>query len=181
MAASSERKGDDAIGAAWWISLNVTRTRVSLLGFNLTVVAFLVGMLLTVHQEQTFTHHLPAMSSLFLSFCLSMIAAGSLLASQELDLQGLSRPWLFSIGDVCMYLALSQSIAGLTRKYLGAVEQAIQAVHATHPAEVGVGDFVGVALMLLALLAWGLTWASRSREARFASGNAGRSRPSTRA
>jgi hypothetical protein len=35
------------------------------------------------------------MSSLFVGFCLSIIAAAFLLASQELDLEGLSRPWQF--------------------------------------------------------------------------------------
>jgi hypothetical protein len=56
-----------------------------------------------------------------------------------------------------MYLALSQSIAGLTRKYLGAVNNAIHAIHAAHPGETSLGDFLGVALMLLSLLAWALT------------------------
>jgi hypothetical protein len=157
MAAESERRDDAALtGGQWWISLNVARTRVSLLGFNLSVIAFLIGLLLTAFEGQAFTHHLPAMSSLFVGFCLSIIAAAFLLASQELDLEGLSRPWLFSIGDVCMYLALSQSIAGLTRKYLGGIQKGIEAIHATHPGAT-LGDFLGVALMLLSLLAWALT------------------------
>ena len=95
----------------WWISLNVTRTRMSLLGFNLSVIAFLIGLFLTVYEQQAFTHYLPAMSSLFLSLALSFLSAGFLLASQELDEEGRSRPWFFSIGDILMYLQIMESLA----------------------------------------------------------------------
>ena len=39
MALGSQRTGDDDAGAAqWWISLNVARTRVSLLAFDLKLL-----------------------------------------------------------------------------------------------------------------------------------------------
>ena len=146
---------DEPPTRAWWISLNVTRTRVSLLGFNLTLIAFLVSMLLSIHEELAFSHHLPAMSSLFLGFCLSMFSTGSLLCSQELDEEGLSRPLLFSLGDLLMYLALSQTAAGLSRKYLSAVAETLDQV----ALGAGTGDlarFLEVVLSGLALVAWGL-------------------------
>ena len=58
---------NDPTKQPWWISLNVTRTRVTLLGFNLTVIAFLTALVLEARGEQAFTHHLPTMAALFLS------------------------------------------------------------------------------------------------------------------
>jgi hypothetical protein len=138
----------------WWIGLNVTRTRVTLLGFNLSFVAFLVSLFLAVYEEQAFTDHLPAMSALFMAFTFSLLAAGALLTSQELDEAGRSRPWLFSLGDIMMYLALSQSMAGFSRKYLGATIEGVDRIHATYPGFESTGSFLRAMMIVLALLAW---------------------------
>ncbi len=143
---------------AWWISLNITRTRITLLGFNLSVIAFLISVMLAAHQDQAFTHHVPAMGSLFVAFVLSIVSATCLLMSQELDEHGASRPWLFSIGDILMYLALSQSVAGLCRKYLGAVAAAVEYTQEGYAAAQGTGDVLIFILAGLGLLAWALTF-----------------------
>ena len=44
MATTAREQVQDS-ASQWWISLNVTRTRVSLLGFHLSVITFLVGLL----------------------------------------------------------------------------------------------------------------------------------------
>jgi hypothetical protein len=137
----------------WWISLNVTRTRLTLLGFNLSVIAFLTGTMLTIHEERAFTQQLAVMTALYLSFALSFISAACLLASQELDREGLSRPWLFSVGDVIMYVALSQSLAAMMRTSLRAVDRATEAVQLAHGTP-WVGETVVVATSGLALIAW---------------------------
>ena len=140
----------------WWISLNVTRTRVTLLGFNLTVIAFLTALVLEARGEQAFTHHLPTMASLFLSFALSFLSAICLLSSQELDREGFSRPLLFSIGDVLMYVALSQSLAAMMRATLRAIDQTIEHVD-TNFAGSGSGTIVLVILAMVGVAAWMLT------------------------
>lgn len=137
----------------WWISLNVTRTRVTLLGFNLSVIAFLTGTMLTIHEEQAFTHQLSVMTALYLSFALSFLSAVCLLASQELDREGHSRPWLFSVGDVLMYVALAQSLAAMMRTSLGAMDRATEEVQLDHGLP-WVGETVVVATSVLALAAW---------------------------
>jgi hypothetical protein len=137
----------------WWISLNVTRTRLTLLGFNLSVIAFLTGTMLTIHEQRAFTQQLSVMTALYLSCSLSFLSAVCLLASQELDREGLSRPWLFSVGDVIMYIALSQSLAAMMRTSLRAVDRATEAVQLERGAA-WVGETVVVATSALALVAW---------------------------
>ena len=140
----------------WWISLNVTRTRVTLLGFNLTVIAFLTALVLEARGEQAFTHHLPTMASLFLSFALSFLSAIGLLASQELDKDGMSRPLLFSIGDVLMYVVLSQSLAAMMRSTLRAVDATIDHVESYYASQ-SAGSVVLFVLALVGTAAWMLT------------------------
>ncbi len=153
---SQERVLNGPNGEPWYISWNVTRTRVTLLGFNLPVVAFLSGTMLTVYQQQAFTHYFPVMSSLFLAFTFSFLSASCLMASQELDREGLSRPWLFFLGDVLMYLALSQSLAAMVRRYLSALDQAV--VFVQDPADAsGAGAFVLEVLSGVGVIAWCLT------------------------
>jgi len=153
---SSGASGGKATGRDWWISLNVTRTRITLLGFNLSVVAFMVGILLADTQEKAFGVHLPAMSALYVSFLTTMISVGCLLASQELDRVGLSKPWSFAIGDVLMYLAMSQSVSGFTRKYLSGIHEAIDAIHREHLPLVEFGGFLTTALASVGVLGWAL-------------------------
>lgn len=138
----------------WWISLNVTRTRVTLLGFNLSIIAFLTGTMLTIHEWQAFTAQLSVMTALYLSFALSFLSATCLLASQELDRNGHSRPWLFSVGDVLMYVALSQSLAAMMRTSLRAMDRATEAVQIEHGRPL-IGETVVVTTSVLALAAWG--------------------------
>ena len=140
----------------WWISLNVTRTRVTLLGFNLSVVAFLSAMILEARGEAAFTHHLPGMASLFLSFALSFLSAICLLSSQEIDREGHSRPLLFSIGDVLMYVALSQSLAAMMRSSLSAIDKTVEHVDITYASD-NAGSVVLMILAAVGVAAWMLT------------------------
>jgi hypothetical protein len=140
----------------WWISPNVTRTRVTLLGFNLTVIAFLSALMLEARGDEAFTHHLPGMASLFLSFSLSFLSAICLLASQELDHKGNSRPLLFSLGDILMYVALSQSLAAMMRSSLRAIDKTVEHVAMNFGGN-NSGSVVLALLATVGVAAWMLT------------------------
>jgi len=49
-----------------------------------------------------------------------------LLSSQNLDAEGLSRPWPFTLGAITTYLALSQTITAFMHEYMLSVESAAE-------------------------------------------------------
>jgi hypothetical protein len=52
-----------------------------------------------------------------------------LLFSQDLDAQGLSRPWPFALGSMTTYLALSQTVTAFMHEYLVGLETVVEAAH----------------------------------------------------
>ena len=111
------------------ISLNVTRTRVTVLVFNLTIIAFMFSMLKAsgASADHVAAAHLTSSLALFTGFCLTLLGLLWLLASQNLDAEGLSRPWPFTLGAITTYLALSQTITAFMHEYLLGVESAVEA------------------------------------------------------
>jgi hypothetical protein len=111
------------------IALNVTRTRVTVLVFNLTIIAFMFSMLKAgvAGADHVTTAHLTSSAALFTGFCLTLLGLLWLLASQNLDAEGLSRPWPFTLGAITTYLALSQTITAFMHEYLLGVESAVEA------------------------------------------------------
>jgi len=69
--------------------------------------------------------HLASTAALFVGFCLTLLGIFWLLASQNLDAEGLSRPWPFTLGSITAYLALSQTITAFMHEYLLEVESAV--------------------------------------------------------
>jgi hypothetical protein len=51
-----------------------------------------------------------------------------LLFSQNLDAQGLSRPWPFTLGSITTYLALSQTVTAFMHEYLVGFESVVEAM-----------------------------------------------------
>jgi len=100
------------------IALNVTRTRVTVLMFNLTVITFLFSILATNPVPGHPLAHLSTSVALFVGFCLTLLGLLLLLSSQQLDDQGLSRAWPFTLGAMTTYLALSQTITAFMHEYL---------------------------------------------------------------
>jgi hypothetical protein len=109
------------------IALNVTRTRVTVLVFNLTIIAFMFSMLKAsvAGADHVTTAHLTTSAALFTGFCLTLLGLFLLLASQNLDAEGLCRPFPFTLGAITTYLALSQTITAFMHEYLLAVESAV--------------------------------------------------------
>ena len=111
------------------IALNVTRTHVTVLVFNLTIIAFMFSMLKAsgASADHHTTAHLTSSLALFVGFCLTLLGLWSLLLSQNWDVQGLSRPWPFTLGTITTYLALSQTVTAFMHEYLLGVESAVEA------------------------------------------------------
>lgn len=102
------------------IALNVTRTRVTVLVFNLTVIALMLSIMAarSLSTDHSVTVHLTSSVALYIGFCLTILGIYVLLSSQNLDAQGLSRPVPFTLGSITSYLALSQTVTAFMHEYL---------------------------------------------------------------
>jgi hypothetical protein len=146
-------------GTSTGIALNVTRTRVTVLAFNLTIIALMLPLLSSrvAPADHAAVAHLTTSLALFVGFCLTLLGLFWLLFSQNFDAQGLSRPWPFALGSITTYLALSQTITAFMHEYLAAIRAALEG---SQPAVSGslLNSDRAVALgdvTLLALLAMG--------------------------
>lgn len=109
------------------IALNVSRTRITVLVFNLTIIALMLS-LISAHSmpaDQLVITHLTSSVALFIGFCLTILGLLWLLYSQNLDTIGMSRPWPFTLGSMTTYLALSQTVTAFMHEYLVGVKSAI--------------------------------------------------------
>ena len=106
------------------VALNVTRTRVTVLVFNLSIISFMLSMLKSSHGVE----HLSTSVALFLGFCLTLLGLWLLLYSQSWDKLGLSRPWPFVLGSITTYLALSQTVTAFMHEYLLGLRTVFKAV-----------------------------------------------------
>jgi hypothetical protein len=113
------------------IALNITRTRVTVLVFNLTIISLLLSMIVArggTTGEQHVIAHLTSYAALFVGFCLTLLGIFWLLFSQNLDAQGLSRPWPFTLGSITTFLALSQTVTAFMHEYLVEFESVVAAM-----------------------------------------------------
>lgn len=97
------------------IEMNVARTRITVLGFALALCLFASSTLLSIGQAYNVSAvwvFLPSFVSLSLGFSLTFISLLLFVASLRLDRGGTSQIWPFSFGELLMYLALSQVLAG---------------------------------------------------------------------
>jgi hypothetical protein len=110
------------------IALNVTRTRITVLVFNLTIIALMLSITSTRSvADHNVIAHLTSSVALFVGFCLTLLGLLWLLYSQSLDTQGMSRPWPFTLGSITTYLALSQTVTAFMHEYLIKVESVLEA------------------------------------------------------
>ena len=117
-------------GSGTKIALNVARTRMTVLLFNLTIISVMLSMIGGGDQgsaEVTLTR-LPSFVALFTGFCLTVLGITWLLSSQEWDEEGLSRPEPFTLGAMTASLALSQTDTAFMREYLLVIGSAIDVV-----------------------------------------------------
>ena len=114
------------------IALNVTRTRITVLVFNLTVIALMLSITSarSVSADQVAITHLTSSVALFIGFCLTLLGLMWLLFSQNLGAQGMSRPLPFYLGLMTTFLALSQTVTAFMHEYLVGVKSAVEASQA---------------------------------------------------
>ena len=117
-------------GASTGIALNITRTRVTVLVFNLTIISLMLSIMAAARStsaDHTDIAHLTSSVALYIGFCLTLLGIYVLLASQNLDAQGLSRPLPFTLGSITTYLALSQTVTAFMHEYLLGFEVVLEA------------------------------------------------------
>jgi hypothetical protein len=100
------------------IAVNAMRARLTLLGFNLAIVTFQLSGLQhrsggAVVPGLDGTVHLAPAVVLLLGVALSFAAMVAFVASGRLDERGDCTHWSLLLGDVLMYLAMAQTVAGL--------------------------------------------------------------------
>ncbi len=110
------------------VALNVTRTRITVLVFNLSIISFMLSML----KSSSGVNHLSTSVALFLGFCLTLLGLWLLLYSQTWDKLGLSRPMPFILGSMTTYLALSQTVTAFMHEYLLGLKTVFKAVPPEH-------------------------------------------------
>ena len=114
-------------GTSTGIALNITRTRITVLVFNLTIMVFMMSIMATrsMSADHSATAHLSSSVALYIGFCLTLLGIYVLLDSQNLDTQGLSCPLPFTLGSITTYLALSQTVTAFMHEYLLGFEAAL--------------------------------------------------------
>jgi hypothetical protein len=145
------------------IALNVARTRVTVLVFNLTVISVMLSILAArgTAGDHAVTAHLTSFVALFVGFCLTILGIFWLLSSQDWDAQGLSRPRPFTLGAITTYLALSQTVTAFMHEYLLGFESAVEASRPGVAASVRSAvppDALDDAALLLLFVMGGATW-----------------------
>ena len=107
---------------------NVTRTRVTVLGFNFTIVIFLSGFIVgnSGHPiELAIWYHLNEFVALFSGLLIGFFALYLYLFSQDLDFEGGSGIWSFTFAEVLMYVALAQTLSGAAQYFTVMLSNAI--------------------------------------------------------
>ena len=107
---------------------NVTRTRVTVLGFNFTIVIFLSGFIVgnSGHPiELAIWYHLNEFVALFSGLLIGFFALYLYLFSQDLDFEGGSGIWSFTFAEVLTYIALAQTLSGAAQYFTVMLSNAI--------------------------------------------------------
>ena len=115
-------------GKSTGIALNVARTRVTVLAFNLTIISLMLSQK-AAHRttaDGCAIAHLTSDVALYSGFCLTLLGLFWLLSSQHCDAEGLSRPWQFTLGAMTTYLALSQTVTAFMHEYLVDIKSAVE-------------------------------------------------------
>jgi len=105
------------------------RSRLTVIGFNIAIVAFQIAQLFKASgglRVPGLDHavHVGADMELFMSLALSLIALMVFIMSSPFDEGAICTHWLLVAGDLLMYLALAHTLAG----FFGPLAESIQIV-----------------------------------------------------
>ena len=137
------------------IAVNVMRARLTVVGFNITIVAFQISRL----KELPGGVKLPTVShfvqveftvALLLALGLSVLAMVAFIVSCDFDLTGNCDHWILVAGDLLMYAGLAYSVAG----FFGPVILAIDQIAMTPGQEMAVLTSAGTGITIIGGVAW---------------------------
>jgi len=104
------------VAETFHIPLNVTRTRVTVLGFLMSVILFAVAALVNfqgTQLQEVLGNQLKVLIPLFLGFSFAFLALGIFIISQDSRRHGDSHVWVYSVGEVFLFVALAQTTSGI--------------------------------------------------------------------
>jgi hypothetical protein len=118
------KRSTDTIRIA--ININAMRSRLVILGFNLTIATFQISNMRVLtggrHIEGFLPNiHLSAGAVLLTSIALSIASMIAFISSSELDKEASCDHWPLLAADLLMYTALSQTVTGFFSPYLYAL------------------------------------------------------------
>lgn len=103
------------------IALNVSRARLQVIGFILTIDIFALGIFLSStdrHFSLQILIELNVFFSIVASLSIGTVSAILMLLSERLDSEGKSDVTIFAIGEMTMYVAIVQTIGGIFMAFI---------------------------------------------------------------
>ncbi len=103
------------------IALNVSRARLTVIGFMLTIDIFALGIFLSnvdQHVSLQILTELSVFYALVASLCVGTLAATLMLISERFDPLGNSDVVLFAFAEMTMFVAIVQTISGISRGFI---------------------------------------------------------------
>ena len=110
------------------IPLNVTRTRVTVLGFLMSIILFAIGAIASFEGtpiHQVIGNELRLLVPLFIAFTFAFTSLGFFIVSQNTRTDGNSDIWFYSFGEVLMFIALAQATAGVLLLFMSVISIAL--------------------------------------------------------
>jgi len=137
------------------VPVNTMRARLTILGFNLAITTFQItntrGLPGGSHLEgfET-TVHVSAVTVLLIGVALSIASMVAFIAASKLDQEGTCDYRALLAGDLLMYLALAQTVAGFFGPYLRVLEAVSVMTESGHQAL----SVVRIGMMVAGSTAW---------------------------
>lgn len=102
------------------LNLNLSRTRITILVFNLTIISLMLKMSIgdSVLSDSIKVTSLTSSLASFNGFCLTLLGIIIFLSSQRLDLEGNCKLVPFMLGTITTYFALSQTLTAFMHEFL---------------------------------------------------------------
>jgi hypothetical protein len=110
------------------VALNVTRTRVTVLGFLMSIILFAIGAIASLEGtpiHQAIGNELRLLIPLFIAFTFAFVSLGLFIVSQNTRTGGNSDIWFYSLGEVLMFIALAQGTAGVLLLFMSVISTAL--------------------------------------------------------
>ena len=110
------------------IAVNVMRARLTVVGFNLTIVALQLGALPRLPGSVALPNvdlsiHVESAMSLFTALAVSVLAMIAFIASSAFDRDGTCDHASLLAGDLLMYLGLAHSVAGIFAPFVQTLDE----------------------------------------------------------